>query len=286
MLGLNNKIAKSDGLSLDWKSEWHNIAYNLSKKNAEGVDLTAEEELIESKVRMMDSMVFKYFYMRTFSIDAMPDSEPIQKTVTKFFDELVLRDGTQQNVAIGIYQKDKVAYFTMISAVEEINQEKADKLKSETVGKFALDMVNEHRATLELTKIEWNDDLHNLAYLQSKDITENDKAAVAPANDVRLANIQETIPTAVSVGEIITESDVKRTSKALKDVFDDWENWADTEFRTVMETAVFNQGAIAVFSKFEEAVVESGDEAIKDVIDSKYSETFSLIYAEVPAAIL
>ena len=65
-----------DGWELEWMSDWHNVAFSLSKKNSRGVDIS-EEVLVSSKVKMMDSVVFKNFYILQFDGSAMSDNEPI-----------------------------------------------------------------------------------------------------------------------------------------------------------------------------------------------------------------
>ena len=83
----------------------------------------------------------------------------------------------------------------MITGVPISSAEKALKAKTEAFGKYALELINEHRYGVQgkdLAAIEWSQDLFEVAYSHAKDISDG-KAALQKLPDVTLKqNIQAT----------------------------------------------------------------------------------------------
>ena len=88
---------------------------------------------------------------------------------------------------IGVYQVNKVAHFVLIIAEPIYNEENALKAKTEAFGKYSLELINEHRATLgtNLPTLEWSSDLFEVAYAHAKDISDG-KTDVAKLPDADL----------------------------------------------------------------------------------------------------
>ena len=107
----------------------------------------------------------------------------------------------------------------MISGVKVNDGDEAKVIQSEAVGQLGLQMVNEYRGSKNLSKISWNTSLHDLAFLSSKEFTKSQVAIVMRPNASRMASIKPFLPYSVSVGEMVNESNLTRTSEALSDVF-------------------------------------------------------------------
>ena len=173
MRGVNSIINKVDGFNVDWWQDWHNIAFSLAKKKAEGEDIKKEEALADSKLKMFDTAAYDQFEILMSEGSAKIEDGLVQKTVDKLeadLEEIYYK----RNGAIGVYQMNKVAHFVMITGVPISDDEKALKAKSEAFGKYAFELINEYRAGVEgtnLAAIEWSQDLFDVAYAHAKDIS-------------------------------------------------------------------------------------------------------------------
>ena len=59
--GINTIIFRVDNFAVVWRQDWHNIAHSLSKRKAEGVDITSESTLADTKLKMLDTFAYDDF---------------------------------------------------------------------------------------------------------------------------------------------------------------------------------------------------------------------------------
>lgn len=76
--GIRYIQSKADDYELEWQEDWHNVAFSLSKKTAEGVDITDEAFMDTPLLKIMDSMVYEKLQIETAKESALLDSGSVQ----------------------------------------------------------------------------------------------------------------------------------------------------------------------------------------------------------------
>ena len=76
--GIRYIQSRTDDYKLEWQEDWHNIAFSLSKKKAEGVDIEDEAFLETPLLKMMDSQAYDRLQIETAKESALVDSGSVQ----------------------------------------------------------------------------------------------------------------------------------------------------------------------------------------------------------------
>ena len=165
----------------------------------------------------------------------------------------------------------------MIVAKPIKNEAEALQLQSEAFGKYGIELINEHRATLNLAAIEWNQELHDLAFNYSKDMISDGKDAnlVALPTDQRLKSIQSVLPDVTSFKESVKESNASKPSRAVRDEIDQL-LLLNTSDKAAVEDSANNIGALALVSTFTETTTDVNGSQMT-------SKTFRHVFTQILA---
>lgn len=173
--GINSIIGRVDGWEIDWQEQWHNIAYDFSKKRAEGIDINDQEVQETPLLKMMDAIAYDRLQIEVAQGSALLDSGSVQSTIEQF--EAALNDHFGQSTgAIGVYQQGDQAYFTLLRAMPIKIKVDALNAKSYAFGKKGIELINSHRSSeMNLPPLTWDEKLYEFAFNRSKDILEGNK---------------------------------------------------------------------------------------------------------------